>query len=137
MRKVILTLGLLVSTVSFAQNNKFKEDAIKYIELSGGTSQITAVLDTYINELGAYVEDMNAFKKDIEKTYPKLYSDLADIYTKNFTHDEIKQMIKFYETPVGKKMRKLAPTLTEQQMQAGTAWGVELQGIITKHVKME
>jgi hypothetical protein len=48
------------------------------------------------------------------------------VYDKYFTADEIKQLIKFYETPIGKKAVASLPKLTSELSQIGQAWGSEL-----------
>lgn len=52
--------------------------------------------------------------KDIMKSYQ---SDVILIYDKNFTHEEIKDINKFYESPTGKKMLSKMPELMKDVMQ--------------------
>ncbi len=59
--------------------------------------------------------DMNEF---IEMVIP--------IYEKHFTHDEIEQLIAFYESPIGKKLIKVQPQITIESMTAGQEWAKEL-----------
>lgn len=55
--------------------------------------------------------DMNEF---IEMVIP--------IYERHFTHDEIEQLIAFYESPIGKKLIKVQPQITIESMTAGQEW---------------
>ena len=48
------------------------------------------------------------------------------IYDKYFTTDEVKQMIKFYETPVGKKAIATLPKLTTELSEIGQKWGATI-----------
>ncbi len=48
------------------------------------------------------------------------------VYDKYFTADELKQMIKFYETPVGKKAISTLPKLTSELSEMGQKWGANL-----------
>ena len=48
------------------------------------------------------------------------------IYSKYYTHDEIKQLIEIYESPLGKKMVKVTPLLMEETMAIGQKWGEKL-----------
>ncbi len=65
--------------------------------------------------------------------------DLAKIYAQNFTAQELKDLTKFYETPLGKKSAKLLPELGAQ----GAALGQkrvqenigELQKMITEEME--
>lgn len=56
----------------------------------------------------------NKMGKAVMEALP--YNDLAqwtvEIYASRFTTDEIKQMITFYKTPVGKKAAKLLPEIS-------------------------
>lgn len=66
--------------------------------------------DTFMAEF-----DMNEF---IEMVIP--------IYERHFTHDEIEQLIAFYESPIGKKLIKVQPQITIESMTAGQEWAKEL-----------
>jgi uncharacterized protein len=48
------------------------------------------------------------------------------VYDKYFSADEIKQMIKFYETPIGKKAIATLPKLTGELSEMGQKWGAEI-----------
>ena len=47
----------------------------------------------------------------------------ADLYSKNFTNDEIKELIQFYESPVGRKTIQVLPTVTQESMTRGAELG--------------
>lgn len=47
-------------------------------------------------------------------------------YDKHLTHDEVKQLIKFYESPIGKKLVEKQPFIMQDAMVAGQKWGFEL-----------
>jgi uncharacterized protein len=50
------------------------------------------------------------------------FSQMAvQLYDKYFTHDDIKELVRFYESPVGQKAVQVLPTLTQESM----AWGIE------------
>ncbi len=53
--------------------------------------------------------------------------DLAvSAYDKHFTHQEIKGLIKFYETPPGQKASSVLPQLVTEMRDAGRTWGEKL-----------
>ena len=64
------------------------------------------------------------FRKEINSD--ELVNQIIPIYDKHLTHAELKELIKFYETPVGKKMIAVMPAITAESMQAGQQWGVEV-----------
>ena len=48
---------------------------------------------------------------------------MVPVYDRHFTADEVKQLIAFYETPLGKKVLKELPGVTTESMQIAETWG--------------
>lgn len=48
---------------------------------------------------------------------------LVPIYATNLTRDEIEQLIRFYESPIGKRLTAVQPKITQESMAAGQTWG--------------
>jgi hypothetical protein len=48
------------------------------------------------------------------------------IYAKHYTHDEIRQLISFYESPLGQKMTSVTPLIVKEAYEAGAAHGRQL-----------
>lgn len=134
MKKLIVTFALvLAAQVGFAQDAAFKNDVKKVIEMTGASAQIDVAKKQI---LGMIPEAKQAaFLKDFDATMPSYFDKVADVYMKEYTHAEIKEMIKFYETPLGKKITSKAGVLTEKTMEAAQAWGVELQNIMMKYMQ--
>ncbi len=51
---------------------------------------------------------------------------IVPIYEKHLTADEVKQLITFYQSPVGKKMVQVQPQIVQESMDAGRQWGIKL-----------
>lgn len=68
--------------------------------------------------------------------------DLAvSAYDRHFSDEEIKGLIKFYETPLGKKAVSELPQLMSEMSEAGRKWGEGLgrecmQEVLTEHPEM-
>lgn len=60
---------------------------------------------------------------------------MVPIYDKYYTHDDIRELIKFYESPVGKKMVETMPLLLQESMQAGQEWGRALSEKMLQKLK--
>jgi hypothetical protein len=75
------------------------------------------------------------FSKDFDAAMPAFYDKVAAIYMKEYTHADVKEMIKFYESPVGKKMAEKAGVLFEQSMLAQQEWGAGLQELMMKYMQ--
>ncbi len=63
----------------------------------------------------------------MEKVDPEeLINIIIPIYSKHFTHDEIKELLKFYKTPTGKKVILVMPRVMQENVAMGQRWGTEL-----------
>lgn len=58
-------------------------------------------------------------------------------YEKHFTHAEIKQLLAFYETPLGQKLIRTQPELMQECMIAGQTWGRKLGEKVAKKLEAE
>lgn len=135
--KKIVTAALIVMATQFgfAQQDAFKQDVLKYMEMAGITVPIKNVgeqLKTMVPE-----EKHAEFQKDFDSTLPSLFSKIAEVYMEEFTHDEIKKMITFYNSEVGKKLTAKQEILMEKSEKAGEHWGLDLQLALMKYMEQE
>jgi hypothetical protein len=69
--------------------------------------------------------------------------DLAvPLYDKYFSQDEIKGLIRFYETPLGQKSLSVLPQLMGEMSEIGRKWGEQagrdsMQEVLTEHPEMQ
>lgn len=83
------------------------------------------VLDALPAEVQATFEaNMDSFKEAI-----------IPIYHKHFSGSEIKEIIQFYSTDLGKKTVRLMPVLMQESMLAGQRWGQSLGPEIDRRIK--
>jgi hypothetical protein len=61
-------------------------------------------------------------------------NEIRHIYHKYFMHSEIQELIAFNETPLGKKIIRITPAITQEGMEAGQAWGKSLEPVIRKRI---
>ena len=71
--------------------------------------------------------------KEIEKPMG-FRGEIRHIYHKYFTHSEIKNLMAFNETPLGKKIIRITPLITQEGIRTGQAWGKSLEPVIRKRV---
>lgn len=64
------------------------------------------------------------FRKDINAN--ALIDLCVPVYEKHLSHSDIKEMIRFYETPAGKRVVKALPLITQESMLAGQKWGQDI-----------
>ena len=58
-------------------------------------------------------------------------------YDNHLTHEEIKELIKFYESPIGKKLIEKQPLIMRDAMVAGQAWGMDLNRRIQEKMQAD
>lgn len=133
MKKIVLTIAFIAITqISFAQD-AFKNDVKKLIEASGATAQIDVAKKQIITMIPEAKQA--AFLKEFDATMPGYFEKFYEFYMKEFTHDEVKTMLKFYESPVGKKINSKAGAMAEMTIAAAQTWGTELQSIVMKYMQ--
>lgn len=130
-KHIIIVLFSLFSQLVFSQNT-YEEDAVKVIKITGGTSQMIAVKNQVKNMISE--DKFEEFSKEFDEIMPVLYIDLAKIYMEIYSHDELKKIIEFYESPVGIKMSENAPNILRKSMEASNKWNDKLQAILEKYM---
>ena len=134
MKKIILTFALvLVAQIGFSQDEAFKKDILKVIEMSGSANSMKSAKDQILKMVPEAKKA--AFIIEFDSTLPSLYDKLAQVYMETYTKEDIKSMIAFYESPVGKKINEKAGVLFEKSQAAGQEWGEGLQGMMMKYMQ--
>lgn len=142
MRKsLFIILSLLLSIpATQAQDNEFEKDLALMLELNGSKESYDMVFEQIVGQLKysmPNVSDENwaKVKADVfDKQIIELNKKLVPIYKKHFTHDEIKGIIAFYQTEVGKKMAQKSAVLAQESMAIGQQWGMQLGQLIQDYL---
>lgn len=70
-----------------------------------------------------------------------LTQQIVTVYARHFSHDEIRQLIAFYNTDVGKKMIEVTPVLMQECASAGQQWAMKqmprIEQVIQDKLKAE
>ena len=134
MKKLIVTFALvLLAQVGFSQDEAFKKDVLKVIEMSGAANQMKSAKTQILQMVPK--EKQEAFILDFDATMPALYDKIASIYMETYTKEDIKAMMAFYDSPVGRKINEKAGNILEKTQVAGKEWSEELQGLMTKYMQ--
>jgi hypothetical protein len=67
-------------------------------------------------------ESMNVMRAEMNS----MMEIMVPIYSKYYTHDDILELIKFYQTDLGKKTVKVTPSLMSESIAAGQIWGRDI-----------
>jgi hypothetical protein len=60
---------------------------------------------------------------------------VVPVYEKHLTHEDVKGMLAFYESPLGQKLIAVTPAITQESMQAGQQWGLGIARRIQKRLE--
>lgn len=135
MKRYFFTLMILFAGfyASAQSNDAFKKDTEKLVTIVSESA-----FDAVISPLKQIIpaEKFPEAEKEIKGKMPQLYQAMTRIYMEEFTHSEIKELLKFYETPIGRKMASKTSVLAQKGMTEGAKWGQEtLTPILQKYIK--
>ncbi|HEU0136020.1 MAG TPA: DUF2059 domain-containing protein [Flavobacterium sp.] len=134
MKKLILTLVLvLASQFVSAQDEAYKKDVLRVIEASGAVAPMKMAKTQIMQMIPA--EKQAAFAVEFEATMPPVYEKLVKIYSETYTKEDIKAMLVFYDSPVGKKISSKSDALTTASGAAMQEWGQGLQAMMMKYMQ--
>ena len=136
---------LIISASAFAQDRtdeltaQKRDDIKKLMEVTGAT-QIAGQMAESI--LQAFMQNLKQLRPDVPNQAVTVMNDelvalfkekmeapggLVDlqipIYNKYFTHSEIKGLLAFYQTDLGRKIVEVLPKVTSESMVTGQEWG--------------
>lgn len=114
------------------EKTDLQQKAIQLIEMTSG-QQFDIMLDPIVKMVPE--QNRQAFQQEMMTSLKGIYDELAQVYIDEFTEAEIDEILAFYNTPVGKKMRDVTPELTRKGMEIGQQWGQELQPIMMKYMQ--
>ncbi len=133
MKKVFLTFALIFLANMASAQDSFKADALKVIELSGAAGPMQMAKEQILQSIPE-AKKME-FSKDFDASLPALYAKLATIYMQTYSAEDVKAMLAFYESPVGKKISASAGDLFKKSTAAGQEWGADLQAMMMKYMQ--
>lgn len=113
------------------------EDTEKLMELVGTRDILRELFD---QDIDAQIEAMRRARPDVSDEFweeftaefkrqaspDELMKAILPIYDKHFSHQEIRQLIAFYESPLGRKISTTLPEIQRESLEAGRVWGEQL-----------
>jgi hypothetical protein len=139
---LVLALFLTISTVTFGQVDKeYTQTLKKMFEVSGSEESYQSAIKQMIN---MYKQQYSNVKVDVweelEKEFLKTSLDnltemLAPVYQKYMNLEDLHELIKFYQTPTGKKFAQNTPLIVQESMQVGQEWGRKVGQDFTQRMK--
>jgi hypothetical protein len=141
MKILLLIIFVLMPFIGFSQIDTLKTRDIKrLLVLSGSTNNAKIGIEGVINSLKKNTNINNlpeGFWDELTKEidYEELINIYVPIYEKNYSHQEITDMIVFYESTTGKKMLEKTPLILEESMNLSREWGKKLSYKIYEKIK--
>ncbi len=76
-------------------------------------------------------------RKDYDGKKAELVYEVALIYAKHFTEQELKELVAFYKSPLGQKMLKEEPLALDQGMKRAQDWSQEFSEAVLVRIRSE
>ncbi|HEX4461745.1 MAG TPA: DUF2059 domain-containing protein [Polyangia bacterium] len=135
---ICLLATAMMSQTAHAQTPETakQQDIRRLLKMTGSAELGTQVLTQMLANMKKSLPNVpEAFWADVAKEIhtEELVSLIVPIYDQNLSQEDIRELIKFYGSPTGKKFVSVLPKITEESMAVGQTWGNQLvQKVITK-----
>lgn len=134
MKKILFTLVLALATqFGFSQDKPSKAEVEQVIEKSGASGQMAAAKKQVLSMIPK--EKQAAFLVEFEALIKKVNDATAELYMQEYTKEDIKAMLAFYNSPVGKKMAEKAEILAQKSQDSMVALQGEMQALVMKYMQ--
>jgi len=128
---LFLTFSLIPQIGLNAQNtDQLFEDDIKLLfKLNGSQESYNNTFQTMFNQFRKMdteisESDWNSIQAEMEANSLTELSDmLLPIYKRHLSHNDIKELLDFYRSPIGKKLAEKTPLMDSESMTIGVEWG--------------
>ncbi len=125
-----------VDIVANVQETEKINNIKKLLEVTGSKQISQQITSQMLNSMKSNLPQVpqkfwDSFQNEIN--YDEIIEQIIPIYSKYFTNEEIKGMLDFYETPLGRKTIRVMPQVMQESMQIGQAYGRKVaEKIISK-----
>jgi hypothetical protein len=139
---ILLAFGLIINIqTSFAQaKDEYKKALLEMFTASGSDEAYISAIKQMMTMFKDNYKDVPAnFWKEAEQEMLKSsIEDLAEllvpVYEKHLTISDLREMTKFYSTPVGKKYAQSMGPIMQESMKVGETWGRKIGEKIAKKI---
>lgn len=130
--KRLLTL-LFLSSLFFTLNaaDSYTSTLSEFLEVSGVTATHKKLAGDLATKFGVSTTD-SKYTKVLGEQIAKLNQDLTPIYKEYVTENDLKSMIKFFKSPVGKGFVESQPEILEKSVAVISDWKSGLKDTLMK-----
>lgn len=151
----ILSLILMVVAVALPQTinaqelesdslneQEYREAVDSFLSVCGAKLTIVKQFPAFLQILKNITELPDEVFSKIETKFRERFVDeqtdiITSIYKKHFTLDELRQYIAFYNTPLGKKVASVTPSIQKESLDLGQEIGANIAIEIIEELKAE
>ncbi|HWE31447.1 MAG TPA: DUF2059 domain-containing protein [Polyangia bacterium] len=139
MRIVLAAIGILcvlggsvraeTTTPQKAPETQKQKDIRKLLKITGSGELGAQVMSQMIGNMKKAMPQVpDKFWADFMKEVhtDELIDLIVPVYDRNLTQNDVTELIRFYESPTGKKFVSVLPKVTQESMTVGEKWGREL-----------
>jgi uncharacterized protein len=107
--------------------------------ISGGV--VEKVKESVMQTNFMFQKDINEITVQLHKEFDGRSSELidhtAELYASRFTEPELKQILTYYQSPLGQKMLVEEPKILDESLQQANGWADKLSGDIMTRMRAE
>lgn len=95
----------------------------------------------YLQQDPSITKDLNdiagQMRKDLEPRMSEITAHIALLYTENFDEQELKDLLAFYKSPVGKKLLAKQPVIADGSLKFAQDWANKLSDEVVAKMRIE
>jgi len=133
---ILLCCSLVIT--GFSQAPAKPENIKKLLDITGAGKIGAQIGVTMINNMKTVYKDIpdefwDEFKKELTTT--DWIDMFIPVYEKFYSDNEVRELIQFYQSPIGKKVISNTPLIMQESMQIGQVWGQKLGEKLVERIK--
>ena len=134
MKKLLFTVVFaLVYQLGFAQDKASKEEVAAVIEKSGASGQMKSAKKQVLSMIPQ--DKQAAFVVEFDILMKKVNDATVEIYMQEYSKEDIKAMLAFYNSPGGKKMAEKAEIIANKSQESMAGLQGEIQALLMKYMQ--
>lgn len=138
--KLLLLFTILLMSVSTLKSDTKTDDIRKLLAIENIEATLkatnTRIISFMLKDMADDYEGIvDSLSNIINEKSHEMIDSVVFYYDKHFTHQEIKEIIKFYETPIGKKVKEVNPILMEEIFKVGGNWATTNQEYLKTEIE--
>jgi len=117
-----------------------ERDIRRFLKVTRAESQGRQMMEAMFGQFKRAMPQVPAdyWDKFLARVDPAEFTDmLVSIYGKHISHDDIKALTVFFESPLGQRMLDAQPAITADSVKAGMAWGQRIGAQVMEDLKKE